>query len=114
MKKILSAILALFYLFIFILCVQSLGEPRNFGALWVWPAFFMILFHIVILFKKSVTLDFRTLVAILDCLFCALPFLLFGTAFLGSVISIIFAVPFICAVLSFIFIRSEKKNNKKN
>ena len=60
MKKVLIAILSIYYLFIFILCLESLisiGIARNFGMLWLLPSIAALLLHAVFCSKKLIRLN---------------------------------------------------------
>ena len=114
MKKVLNVILSVFYLFVFILCLQSLGVVRNFGILWLVPAFLMVVFHIYFLFKKVLSFCFQIGVVICDIIFFASPFLIFGELILGSVLgTLIWIVLLICSIWLSVLIVLEHKKNKE-
>ena len=113
MKKVLIGILSIYYLFIFILCLESLissGSGRNFGTLWLVPAFAAVLVHIVFFFKKSQSFKFGITIAICDVLFFISPCLIFGFSIMADIYAVImWIVPLICSVILGIFIIEEKK-----
>lgn len=92
MRRIISAVLAVFYLWILVSCVRSfisLGFVRNFGIIWVLPA----------------------IVAVCDFWFGISPFAILGMlAFSPPKMFIGFAIPIIGSILSGIFfIKKSKK-----
>ena len=108
MKKILTAILSIFYLIFFILSLLSLNATRGFGSIVIVPAFLMALLHIVFLFKKKTTHLFEIILVVCDIAFFSLPLL-----FLGSMMSIYMVfmqlIPLISSILLGVCVYLEKK-----
>ena len=117
MKKVLIAILSIYYLFIFILCLESLisiGLAKNFGILWLVPAIVAVLIHVIFFFKKPNSFKFGITIAICDCLFFISPFFMFGFSILVDIYSfLMWVIPLICSVLLGIFIIKEKRQIDK-
>ncbi len=117
MKKVLIAILSIYYLFIFILCLESLisiGIARNFGILWLLPAIAALLLHAVFLFKKTNSFKFGLGITICDVLFFVSPFLMFGFSILVDIYAfLMWVIPLICSVILGVFIIREKKKMDK-
>lgn len=114
MRRIVSTVLAVFYLWILVSCVRSfisLGFVRNFGIIWVLPAIVLFVCHIIILSKRKSSVIFGAIVAVCDFWFGISPFAILGMlAFSPPKMFIGFAIPIIGSILSgiFIIIKSKK------
>ena len=118
MKKVLIGILSIYYLFIFILCLESLisiGTAKNFGILWIVPAFIAVLLHVIFFFKKSNSFKFGIVIAIYDIFFFVSPFLIFGFPMLVNIHAfLMWVIPLICSVILGVFIiQAKNKTDKK-
>lgn len=110
MKKILTAILSIFYLIFFILSLLSLNATRGFGSIVIVPAFLMALLHIVFLFnKKSYSLGF--FIVICNIIFFLLPLLFFGALMPINMI-LMQLIPLICSVLLGVCVLLEKRKDE--
>ena len=116
MRRIISAVLSVFYLWLFISCVISLisfGFIRNFAVLWVLPAIFLFFSHIFISLKKTSSIIFEIIIAIFDFLFGIFLLVIFGKiVFATPSVFIGFAIPLIASILSGIFIYLQNFNDK--
>ena len=109
MKKILIAVLSIYYLLNLILCFGSLSTPRNFGILFIVPATFAFIVHVVLLFIKRNSFYFTIIIAICDVLYFASPFLIFGLFSIDIFLLLMWIIPLIISAFLCIFIIREKK-----
>lgn len=111
MKRILSAISALIWLLLIVICVPALTEPRNFAVIWIISYVILFICNLLVLFKKQISLKLLSFCACFGLFIAVSPILFFGFDMTLS-LPISTYIPVIPAVLSVVLLVCGVKKQK--
>lgn len=99
MEKVISAISVLIYLFFTVICLDSLGEPRNFAIFWIVPASIQLICYTILFIRKSASNKMFLVVTAFGFIIGISPILMFGE----SAFDVGFIFPFgLLIIISFV------------
>ena len=98
-NRILSAISALIWLALIVICIPALTEPRNFAVIWIIPYLIQLVCNLLVLFKKQIPLKVLGFYVCFGLLVAISPVFFFGFDMILS-LPIYTYIPVIPAVLS--------------
>ena len=108
-KRTLSAISALIWLALIVICIPALTEPRNFAVIWIIPYVIMFICNLLVLFKKQISLKVLSFCACFGLFVAISPIFFFGFDMILS-LPIFTYIPVIPAVLSVVLLVNGVRN----
>ncbi len=113
MKRILSAISALIWLALTVICLPALVQPRNFAVIWFLPYVLLFACNALVFFKKQISVKILGFCVYFGLVVAISPMLFFGFDMILS-LPLVTYVPILPTLLSFVILVCEKRNRNNN